>query len=37
MSLYVRGKRIPQPSIALKIHEVCGVSLEGLLKPEKAA
>jgi len=32
MSLYVRGKRIPQPAIALKLADVCSVSLEGLLR-----
>ena len=31
MSLYVRGKRIPQPAIALKLARVCNVSLESLL------
>lgn len=38
MSLYVRGKRIPQPAIALRIARVCNVSLESLLSPlERAA
>lgn len=38
MSLYVRGKRIPQPAIALKLSSVCNVSLESLLAPlERAA
>jgi transcriptional regulator with XRE-family HTH domain len=39
MSLYVRGKRIPQPAIALKLAQVCSVSLESLLsgKGSKAA
>lgn len=32
MSLYVRGKRIPQPAIAIKLSEVCRVSLESLLQ-----
>lgn len=32
MSLYVRGKRIPQPAIALKLAQVCNVSLESLLR-----
>lgn len=31
MSLYVHGKRIPRPAIALKLSQVCGVSLESLL------
>jgi transcriptional regulator with XRE-family HTH domain len=31
MSLYVRGKRIPQPATALKLAQVCSVSLESLL------
>jgi transcriptional regulator with XRE-family HTH domain len=39
MSLYVRCKRIPQPAIALKLAQVCSVSLESLLsgKGSKAA
>ena len=33
MSLYVRGKRIPQPAIALRLSQICNVSLESLLSP----
>lgn len=36
MSLYVRGKRIPQPQIALKLAQVCSVSLESLLSGKAA-
>jgi transcriptional regulator with XRE-family HTH domain len=36
MSLYVRGKRIPQPAIALKLAQVCSVSLESLLSGRAA-
>lgn len=36
MSLYVRGKRIPQPAIALRLAHVCNVSLESLLQPLEA-
>ena len=38
MSLYVRGKRIPQPAIAIRLSHICNVSLESLLSPvERAA
>lgn len=33
MSLYVRGKRIPQPAIAIRLSQICNVSLESLLAP----
>lgn len=36
MSLYVSGKRIPQPAIALKISRICGIPLEALLTREAA-
>ena len=32
VSLYVRGKRCPQPAIALRIASKCGVSLDALLR-----
>lgn len=31
MSLYVKGKRIPQPAIALRLSQFCNVPLESLL------
>ncbi len=37
MSLYVRGKRIPQPRIALELARVCSVSLESLLQAKERA
>lgn len=31
ISLYLKGERIPEPEIALRLEEVCGVPLRTLL------
>lgn len=37
MSLYVSGKRTPQPAIALELARICNIPIENLLSPDVQA